>query len=348
MNQNNDFNQFGFDHYEQPPARRPGVAQKFLGPTLGEKLRSPLFAGAALLLTGVAFAAIIISSYPSSEGGTDAIVVKADTFAYKETPENPGGMTIANRDTTVFTGMNNGLAQEPAPVENLLSGPEEAQKLEQFAAQVEEAVEAEEQAVVTLAENASEQVKEMAEDTTAKAEETIALQKIVEAPEPEVQELASVSQQAAEIPAPTKPRIHRAGENPETLEFVRNVLDKKDAKTALAAPSTNNTVAANDVATKAASIKPAAGVGGVDIRPGEHFVQLGSVKSAVGAASEWGKIQDEFGGLLSGVSHRVKSADLGERGTYYRIQAGPMSSDSAKALCDQIKLQKPGGCLVTK
>ncbi|MCB1721141.1 MAG: SPOR domain-containing protein [Alphaproteobacteria bacterium] len=39
---------------------------------------------------------------------------------------------------------------------------------------------------------------------------------------------------------------------------------------------------------------------------------------------------------------------MGERGTYYRIQAGPMSRASASDICDSIKAQKPGGCLVTQ
>ncbi len=337
MNQNNDFNQFGFDHYEQPPARRLGAAQKILGPSLGDKFRSPLFASAALLLAGAAFAAIIITSYPSGDKSGEPIVIKADTFAYKETPENPGGMDISNRDSTVFSSLEEAGVAEPAPVENLLGAHDEAEKLEQFAAQVEEAVEAEAQNVTALVD---ETVSDVAE------EETIALQKIVETPvaEPSEEVLAAVEAEPADIPAPVKPRIHKAGENPETLEFVRNVLDQKDGKKALAAPATN---VASDVATQAASIAPAAGMSGMAIAPGDSFVQLGSVTSASGAESEWGKLQKEFT-VLDGVSHRVKSADLGERGTYYRIQAGPMSAESAKSLCDAIKAQKPGGCLIVK
>lgn len=147
--------------------------------------------------------------------------------------------------------------------------------------------------------------------------------------------------------------IYAAGSSPETLDFVRSVLDKKDTQKVLDTPakiaaSTNERSIAS--ASRVAAIEPAAGAAGasrVAISPGNYFVQLASVTSTSGAASEWGKLQKSYGSLLQNVSHRVKRADL-EKGTFFRIQAGPMSKDSANALCDKIKSQKPGGCLVTK
>ncbi len=340
MNQNNDFNQFGFDHYAQPPSRR-STAEKLLGPTIGQKLRSPLFATAALLLAGVAFAGVIIASYPDEKSGADVPVVKADTFAYKETPEEPGGMEIANQDSTVFSSMT--VQGEGAGVENLLADEDGQQKFEEFARQVEEAVEEEQITTAARVDAAAEPDIEPSSGEGATEAEAIALQKIVQKPaEPEVEQLA-----AAEA---TKPRIHKAGKSPETLEFVRNVLDKKDAKEILAAEPTNDTtasVAANDEAAQVSSIAPAAGMSGMAFEPGSTYVQVGSVKSATGAEGEWGKIQAKFS-ALDGAPHRVTTADLGERGTFYRIQAGPMSTESANSLCDAIKAQDPQGCLIVK
>ena len=104
-----------------------------------------------MLLTGAVFAGIIVASYPSGDAQTP-VVVKAETLAYKEAPETPGGMEIANRDSTVFSSMRDEAMAESAPVENLLGGADEAEKLERFAAQVEQAVEAEEQAVIARVE----------------------------------------------------------------------------------------------------------------------------------------------------------------------------------------------------
>jgi len=123
---------------------------------------------------------------------------------------------------------------------------------------------------------------------------------------------------------------------------VRSVLDKKDGR------AVSDT--ASDVATRAASVQPAAGnpTRSFTITPGEHYVQLGSVTSVSGAESEWGKLQSKFSAELGSLPHRVQTADLGDRGTFYRIQAGPMSAESAASICDSIKAQKPGGGLVTK
>ena len=140
-----------------------------------------------------------------------------------------------------------------------------------------------------------------------------------------------------------RPEIkHKAGESPETLEFVKNVLDKKDGKTV---------ASASDVATQTvAAVQPAAGDATRDftITPGSHYVQLGSVKSLDGASGEWGRLQKEFSEELAAAPHRVQAAELGDRGTFYRIQAGPMSKDSASAICESIKAQKPDGCLIVQ
>lgn len=37
-----------------------------------------------------------------------------------------------------------------------------------------------------------------------------------------------------------------------------------------------------------------------------------------------------------------------DRGTFYRIQAGPISKDSADEICREIKAITPVGCLVVK
>lgn len=344
QNNNNDFQQYGFDQYSQQPsaAQRDASVNRLMGPTIGQTLKSPIVATAALLLVGATFAGIIIASYPSSDKG-DVPVVKAETLAYKSAPAEEGGMQIDNRDSTIFESMQG--AQEIPHVENLLSDDEGTAKFEEFARQVEEAVEQEKMSVQEAL--AAAHTGDVAEEPV----DVAAMQADIRAPEaPEPSELsaptqvialqkiepAAVPEKVASAETP-KVRIHRAGENPETLDFVRSVLDKKDSK-----------VASGTSAQTLAQVAPAAGTAGVDIQPGTYYVQLASVRTADGAASEWGKLQDSYGSLLSNVSHRVKSADLGERGMFYRIQAGPMSKDSANRLCDQIKVQKPGGCLVTQ
>jgi hypothetical protein len=359
--------QFGFDHYDLPPGRK-NILEKIFGEDIARKASSPLVATAVLLVCGVAFAGIIIASYPDGKSEGESIpVVTADTQSYKEIPSDPGGMDIPNRGTTIFQTMADGSAKEGAPIENLLAEEKPIDKLAAFQRQVE-AISAEDEATkkaTTTGEKPEEQPAAetaniaSAEDT---ASEPVALKKIVAAsdadeestPEPEQTDLASVSTSPPsddiDIPEPKapdvvasaeKPEIHKAGENPETLEFVRSVLDRKDG----IAPAKEPAPAPKEMASaeKAAKVEPAAGAA---ITPGSYYVQLGSVTSEAGASTEWGKLKKSYSSLAN-LNYRVQKADLA-KGTFYRIQAGPISKDSAKSICDSITAQKPGGCIVTQ
>lgn len=118
------------------------------------------------------------------------------------------------------------------------------------------------------------------------------------------------------------------------------------------APTAPQTAAVSEDAVKANSTEPAAGVQRIDDKPakaseGGFYVQLGSVRAREGADGEWKKLQKSFSGLSS-LNLRVQEADLGAKGKFFRIQGGPVSEAQAKSICDGIKAQKPGGCLVVR
>lgn len=376
--------QFGFDHYDLPPGRK-NIAEKIFGENVASKIRSPFFAAAALLLTGAAFAGIIIASYPAEQSTGEIPTVKADTFAYKQAPAESGGMDIPNRDTTIFQTMAEGQSPESPPIENLLADEQPIDKLAAFQRQVEEIAAEEANAagsstapstVAALAPTAEPVVKPEAEKAAPEklipekpasdqtpvastASAAMAAKKIVPSAEPGQDQLASASPSANEaaldIPDPVPPSAamkakpameHKAGENPETLEYVRSVLERRDgvppAPTPAPAPAEQKTASA--VAEQVSKVEPASGLAA---KPGSYYIQLGSVTSESGASSEWNKFKRAYSTQLEGLSYRVQRADL-DRGTFYRIQAGPISKESAKTLCDSIKAQKPGGCLVTQ
>ena len=79
---------------------------------------------------------------------------------------------------------------------------------------------------------------------------------------------------------------------------------------------------------------------------GTHYVQLASVDARGKIDAAWAEQKRKYGALLSDMDYRTQEADLGAKGMYYRIQAGPLSESGARTLCDQIKAQNPGGCLV--
>lgn len=104
-------------------------------------------------------------------------------------------------------------------------------------------------------------------------------------------------------------------------------------------------------AAVAAGTEPAAGVetaARADApEEGGFFIQIASVRSEADAQAAWTRMKTEFS-TLSGLGHRVNRADLGERGTYFRLQAGPVSEARARSLCGAIEAKKPGGCLVVR
>ncbi len=341
--------QYNYDHYDQAPqagAQKRGLTEKIFGPKIAGQLKSPLAATCILLLVGIAFAAIIMASYPdSSEEEAVAVpIVQADARPFKTAPDEPGGMEIPFRDSTVFDTVRND-GEEGAPIENLLANDtaeEAVDKLAAFEEQVEDAVKEDAEAATEGATEAGD----AAQGTTKMVKQEV--EKI------SPQDLAKPTKTAAA----ERPELHTPGASPDTIAFVRSVLDKKDGEAAAAPEAAVANAAASQQAAKVptaqelASIEPAAGAAGGAVSsvaaPGDYFVQLASVQSQGATKAEWTKLQKKFSSDLNGLDYTVQEANLGERGTYYRIRVGPYSKEYASQLCGSIKAQKPGACLVTK
>lgn len=336
MNQSN-YDNFNYDNYNAPK-------RGFVG-ALVSKFKNPVFATAAILLTGAAFAGVLIVSYPSSDGAGEVPIVQAEATPFKVSPSDPGGMDVPFQDSTVFASLRDPNAPEVTSIENLLAEEEPVDRLEAFAAEAERIIK-------------ESEARRGGVDTAALIEEATGVGRIpqatggdtLDAVIAKAEATQRVTQQVEKIPPahlmdtlgvpPRKPdTLYKPGSSPSTIEFVREVLEKKDTKPAAVVAK------AEDIAKKVAAIKPASGF---DVRPGEHYVQLGSIKNAAAASSEWSKLLKKYPSELAGKKYRVERADLGGRGVFFRIQAGPMASESASEVCGSIKAQTPGGCLVTK
>jgi len=67
---------------------------------------------------------------------------------------------------------------------------------------------------------------------------------------------------------------------------------------------------------------------------GLYRVQLGAFRAPEIAAQAWNDIMRAHPALVTAMPHVVEKADLGERGIYYRLQAGNFeTADSAKSRC---------------
>ena len=277
------------------------------------------FAIASVVAAVALFGLVVWGSYPESEevAATESVpIVRADAGAYKTTPDNPGGMEIPYRDSTVFDAA----AQNNAAPENILAddagGEQPVPRSELFAGlnTVDETAPATATATAPVPSAAAitptneiEAAKEFAKVEPVQPPSNDAL----------VSAAIGVPPTIAETQAPPQP--------------VAPVIAEK----------------APEVAAEAAKIESAAGAASAAkaVAPGNSYVQIASVKSESGAAGEFKKLQAKHPGL-SGLSFRTQEANLGAKGVFYRIQAGPMSKDAATTLCNDIKKTTPGGCLV--
>jgi cell division septation protein DedD len=299
-----------FDDFDEPEG--DGVFDQILT-IVGERKREFAIAcvSAAVILLGL----IVWGSYPDEEGanGASVPIVRADAGDYKTTPDNPGGMEIPYRDSTVFS------SGEPSSgtTENILadeSVEEPMPRSQLFAGLNTEGA--------TPAVSAEEAPIDLTEQAVPPSNDTLVKEAIGASDIPQVVEEVEAPKQIAAATT-TAPAAVKPAPKPET--------DKTAEKVAKTEPAAG-------AATAAAK----------GITPGGYYIQVGSVRSESGADGEWKKIQAKYSAQLGGLKYRTQEANLGAKGTFYRIQAGPMSKESADSLCGKIKAQTPGACLVTK
>jgi cell division protein FtsN len=81
---------------------------------------------------------------------------------------------------------------------------------------------------------------------------------------------------------------------------------------------------------------------------GAVVLQIGAYKSQADANTAWTIYKSKHSALLSGYSPDVQQADLGEKGTWYRLRIGGFPSrDVASGLCDRLK-SDGGNCFLGK
>ncbi|MFA7275696.1 MAG: SPOR domain-containing protein [Pseudobdellovibrionaceae bacterium] len=224
-----------------------------------------------------AVVAITWATWPKGGSGMDegsVPVIQADKEPYKVKPEEPGGMDVPNKDSTIFETLKAAQSGE-GQVENLLEDSETPVSRDELT-EADPDVDATPQADIQIATKGdSETVKE----------------------EP----------------------VKEATPAPATV--------KKDAKSVIATLK-------NEVAPKTSATS------------GSAYVQLAAVKSDADAKAKWKSLQSKYASL-AGLSLRVQKAEVAGKGTFYRVQGGPLSADDAKAVCVKIKAAK-GDCLVAK
>ncbi|MDC3347559.1 SPOR domain-containing protein, partial [bacterium] len=84
-------------------------------------------------------------------------------------------------------------------------------------------------------------------------------------------------------------------------------------------------------------------------KTGAYRVQMASLKSRAAVQKNWASLKRKHPDLLGKLQLNIQSVQLsGGRGTFYRMQAGPMTSRAqANSLCARLKSRKQG-CIVVR
>ncbi len=260
-------------------------------------------------------------------GGENVPIVRVDTEPYKVVPEEAGGMEMPHKDSTIFSSLNSD-RDEDEGIENLLADDEDEEPMPRsqlFAGLNTERnpdlhAEAQETPLDQPLTEGEERIVSQAKEAEA------VVTNLVEDGADAIVEVKEDTQ--IEVPEKVEPVITIKEDVANLISEAEAVLEQK--ATIKEEPKTKPKVSVPAV------------MGG-----GDYYVQLASVQDSTRAEGEWQKLKSKYGSVLSGYEYRVETANLA-KGTYYRIQAGPVSKSQADKTCKAIKIKTPSGCLVKK
>src|SRR6266850_2551141 len=69
-------------------------------------------------------------------------------------------------------------------------------------------------------------------------------------------------------------------------------------------------------------------------------VQVASVKNEDVAKSTWARLQSAHGDVMASLRMQAVRVDLGDKGVWYRVQAGPLDEKQAQSVCSTLKTRK--------
>ena len=303
-------------------------------PAATRKLQRYLPVAAAVVAIG-SFGAITWYAYNQGvlEGSEVAAPLIKPKGPLKIPPESPGGVEVPNRDKFVYSQLENREIDD-RKVERLLPPPEQPKEPPRP-----------EPPVVAAPKRPTPQGVPPALPPPGGAEEVT--QAPIADPAPSAAgPKAKPESQTAQAKEPEGPiRLTPRGATPPPSPPAATEPARKPAVSAPAvprAPPSPEPEAAKPapkaVAPKAVA-PPATGTKGA-------FIQLGAMRSEADAQRAWQNAQGRAGNLLDGLRLDIERADIPGKGTYFRVQAGPLrDAAAAKALCDALQ-QRQQGCFV--
>lgn len=299
------------DNIEIPD--RPATVSRSEEPRLTRK-QVLLYGGiaAAALLFVVAIALSQSGTHEVARGPADAPLIKAEDQPFKVSPVNPGGMEVPNRDILLYERLH-GTKADKRVLERLMPEAEQPQTPPA----------APRPAQTAETPSASEADSSFAPDEPG-------IESLVEPPLPEPPARPTAEASKAPPPVAANPKVSPSP-SPAVAVAPANPTTPAQVKVATAPASVSSTAQPD---------KPASGKG--------FQLQLLSSRSADEAKGAWARLRDKNGDLLGPLSPSVARANLGDRGTFYRLRAGPVASESkARSICGSLSARGVS-CLVVR
>ncbi len=247
-------------------------------------------------------------------------VVRADPTPTKVRPSDPGGMDVPDRDKLVYERLQGEGGEKR--VERLLPAPE-TPMVPPRAAQ-------------RPAPEATQKLPRVPTEAQVRAA-------VKPAPPPFVRDPAASEPAPEDSPpssaetapeAPTPEAVAEAKPEPKPASKPEPKSESKSEP--VSAPPPAPQTAATPAAPAAASV--ASG----------YLIQIAAVREPERAESEWGRLQRQHPDTLRGLKLVVVRADLGDKGVFWRLRAGPFADEAAaKSRCADLAKRKVG-CMVVK
>ncbi|HTJ65786.1 MAG TPA: SPOR domain-containing protein [Alphaproteobacteria bacterium] len=298
--------------------------------------RRSIWPSIAVVAAALAFGGVIWFAYQSGKSGNGGLppLVKADTGPTKVKPENPGGQEIPFQDSTVYDRLDQN-GQKPV-VEKLLPETETPVTRPPPAPVPNEATvlapQAGGQAPSVLPQGNGVVVAPAASDSAATAlappGSNLALP-----PAPPIQQQVSPAPQPQVVPQQSQ-----VAATPQAKPINPPPAARPAPKPA--ADSIAALIGASEAGVPPPQHAPAA-AGGTGYR-----LRLSAVRSPAAVADEWARLKRRYPELAS-LRNTTSKIDLPDKGTFYRIEAGPLSEGEAKSTCDRLRTQGLG-CIVVK
>jgi len=173
-----------------------------------------------------------------------------------------------------------------------------------------------------------------------------ALAETTPATKPALTEAPRPAPVAAPKPAAPAPKIAAAAPKPVPAMKPAQLPAQPSAPIGPATAAPRALASSAPPAAKPAPV--AAPVASAPAASGSTVLQIGAYKSRGDADTAWNTYKTKHASLLSGYSPDVQQADLGEKGTWYRLRiAGFPSREVATGLCDRLKADG-GSCFLGK